>query len=586
MRKINSKGKIIRVTYIFYLLISLAFPICMIAQNEPKQVRIISGEPTDNEILNALNGGGVKFSNPNLLAGDRKKQIAIFYEGLQANFMMDKGILFSTGNAMEDLMSRNKEVNKGVIVNLYKYSDPDLVKIFPNALYDVVVFTFDVTLDSYTTALRVGFQFGSEEYPDFVGSEFNDVFGFFVEGEGIDGTFNMARLPTNQNVISINSVNYGRRGYEAKDIQRPLDLKQSSQYINNGHTTNYIKETDRLLKNRNENFKPVFIEYNGLTKLITYDLINLYPETTYKFKIAIADSGDGLFDSGVLIQKIQGTTGADLALTKTVNKSEAATGEEVVFTLTASNIGPYRAEEVIVKDLLPNGYEFVSAEASKGTYDPLTGIWAISTLEVLTENVTLEIVANVTDTGNYINKAEISSNAEDPDTTNNFASAKIFLKSPKMSLTKTGIFQDENGNGFADISETIRYDFELSNVGNSDLRDVLITDPLFEDRSPKHINGDINNDGILNVGEVWKYYEIYPITEANIARRGVYNLATVSATDEENKISENTSFDPNPLDLNTEGHPGFDPNCPNCTIVILNGKKRLISNPHVHQKVK
>lgn len=49
---------------------------------------------------------------------------------------------------------------------------------------------------------------------------------------------------------------------------------------------------------------------------------------------------------------------------------------------------------------------------------------------------------------------------------------------PALTLAKTGIFMDENGNDFADPGETINYTFALENTGDVVLNNVTLTDPL------------------------------------------------------------------------------------------------------------
>lgn len=432
--------------------------------NALSPAKIVNSKPTANEILQALNGGGLTLSNPKIVSGkigttnSKASQIAIFEEGTKANLGMDKGVLFSTGDAVADINSKNGNLRASNNIGK-EYEDSDLMGIYSKAIKDVVVYTFDVKLESHTTALRVAFQFGSEEYPNFVGSQYNDAFGFFVSGPGLTGTVNMARNPLNSNNISVNTINYGVYG-SSGSYDKKWDLTNSSLYINNGHYTgldngkNYYYDDKgkivyypKILSNNDYNKannleKPVYIEYNGLTKLITYDLTGLQGGQTYKFKIAIADAGDVQYDSGVIIQKIQGTTGADVKVQKEINKTEVNIGEEVEFTLTATNLGPYDGKGVKVTDKLPSGYTFINATPSVGTFDEKTGVWTIGNLQAIHQTATLKVKALVNAFGDYTNKATITSNDPDPDPDNNTSEI-----TPKVNRGFQ-CFNDIVGNGF------------------------------------------------------------------------------------------------------------------------------------------
>lgn len=399
---------------------------------EPQPATIENNNPTEEEILDALRGAGFQEMILEIADGDgivvgAQGQIAIFSGGDAAGLGMDEGILFSTGDAITDLGQRNEERDVSNAMQYGTHDDLDLLGIFNDAKYDVVIYKFKVTLEDYTSAIRVEFQFGSDEYPDYVGSRFNDAFGFFIRPIGNGATLpgnasviNMARLPQSNNPISINTVNYGYAGANGNTTYPGLDLGQAEYYLRNGHTTS-VASDGRLLQNTNTDTAPIYIEYNGLTKLITYDLINLTPGGKYEFKIAIADAGDRSYDSGVLIKKIHGTTGADVKIEKTINMMDPGYNDEIKFTLTASNLGPYDAEGTIVNDLLPSGYTFVSHTASKGTYNPTTGVWDIGDLQAIHEIVTLEITATVNESGEYTNITTITSDDPDPNLDNNLA---------------------------------------------------------------------------------------------------------------------------------------------------------------------
>ena len=111
-------------------------------------------------------------------------------------------------------------------------------------------------------------------------------------------------------------------------------------------------------------------------------------------------------------------SGSDISLSKTVNLSTPNYDSDVVFTLETRNDGPSKATGVLVKDILPSGYTYVSDNSgTNGTYDPAVGIWTLPTIEE-GEKFRLNITATVNSTGNYINVAEvIASDNDDPDST-------------------------------------------------------------------------------------------------------------------------------------------------------------------------
>ena len=128
---------------------------------------------------------------------------------------------------------------------------------------------------------------------------------------------------------------------------------------------------------------------------------------------------------------------SDLRVTKTVSNATPTEGSNIVFTVTASNLGASNNSNVTVNDLLPSGYTYVSHTASTGTYVPSTGVWTIGNLNDQA-NATLTITAIVNATGNYNNTATISttSGIADPNTTNNTA-----------SVSTTPVVTDSDGDG-------------------------------------------------------------------------------------------------------------------------------------------
>jgi uncharacterized repeat protein (TIGR01451 family) len=93
---------------------------------------------------------------------------------------------------------------------------------------------------------------------------------------------------------------------------------------------------------------------------------------------------------------VNDATGSDLSVTKTIDDSTPDAGQNVTYTLTATNAGPAATTGAIVNDLLPAGLEFVSTSTEDvvGVYASSTGQWMIGTLAA-GANATLHITAKV-----------------------------------------------------------------------------------------------------------------------------------------------------------------------------------------------
>lgn len=148
--------------------------------------------------------------------------------------------------------------------------------VTPYTTMDACVLEFDCVPVGDT--LLFNFSFGSEEYPEFVGSSFNDVFAILLSGPGITGMINTAELPSGV-PASINNVNM---------------LTNASYFYDN------------------EAGAGQYVSYDGFTTNLT-SFAEVTPGGLYHFKVAIADVGDAAFDSGVFLEafsfrSVMGTT--------------------------------------------------------------------------------------------------------------------------------------------------------------------------------------------------------------------------------------------------------------------------------------
>ena len=128
---------------------------------------------------------------------------------------------------------------------------------------------------------------------------------------------------------------------------------------------------------------------------------------------------------------------ADLELIKTVSMKKVKVGDKVVWTLTVINHGPNKAKNVVVYDYLTN-VDFLGSKSSKGSYDPLEGIWTIGTLKP-GEKAVLKITVKTLYTGTMVNKAKVESDTPDPDESNNKDKASVKITGKSTPNENTGV---------------------------------------------------------------------------------------------------------------------------------------------------
>ena len=128
-----------------------------------------------------LVGNGVSASN--ITYSGSTLSIGKFSNGNSTNIGLDEGVIISTGSVF-NAIGPNSVQNK--TTNTLGGSDAQLAALVPGfTIFDAAVLEFDFTPISDT--LKLEYVFASEEYPEWVGSSYNDVFGFFVSGPNPSG---------------------------------------------------------------------------------------------------------------------------------------------------------------------------------------------------------------------------------------------------------------------------------------------------------------------------------------------------------------------------------------------------------------
>jgi large repetitive protein len=160
---------------------------------------------------------------------------------------------------------------------------------------------------------------------------------------------------------------------------------------------------------------------------------------------------------------------ADIQVGKAISMLTPAVGDDVTFTVTATNHGPSPATGVVVTDHLPTGFTFVSDTASQGAYDPASGAWTVGSLAA-TQSALLSITARVTQLGAFTNTAtRTAGNEMDPNPANDSASiSSNTVLTADLSITKT------NGQTLALPGDPLTYTITVSNAGPSDVSGATV----------------------------------------------------------------------------------------------------------------
>ena len=210
----------------------------------------------------SLVGPGITISNVKYTGADSAS--GYFSGGYATGNDISSGLILTTGSASAAANPVN--TSDKTSYNNHLAGNAQLDSLVPNyKTYDATVLSFDFT--SSGDAAYFNYSFASEEYTEWVNSSYNDVFGFFVNGE------NYALIPETSTAVSINNISD----------------KTNSQFFNN----NDPSQTN----------SPYPFEYDGFTDVFTAAITGLTPGETYNIEIAIADAGDSIYDSAVFLEK-------------------------------------------------------------------------------------------------------------------------------------------------------------------------------------------------------------------------------------------------------------------------------------------
>lgn len=241
---------------------------------------VIDTDLTPPEIAQNLVGDGVEINNVNVVAAD---SAFAYYFATGTEIGTSDGLLLSTGNVINAIGPNDEtglpELIGGVCQNCDFYDNEfpgsDLLDAAQDRnTFDAALFEFDVVPQG--DSLKFKYTFASEEYNEWVGSPFNDVFGFYISGPGVGTDVPIAIVPgTPSTPVAINTIN------------------------------SILPEAFPEFYVSNQNPGGQFIQYDGFTQNLEASVGNLIPCETYHLTLVIGDGTDRLYDSAVFVEKIE-----------------------------------------------------------------------------------------------------------------------------------------------------------------------------------------------------------------------------------------------------------------------------------------
>ncbi len=222
-------------------------------------------------------GGGVAISNVTYTGDDSAGGV---FSGGGGIVGFDTGVLLSSGR-VQDVAGTNTVSNFSS--SLGQPGDEDLTPLSEFPTSDAAVLEFDFVPN--TNLVTFDYVFASEEYNEYVGSMFNDVFAFFVNDTNCAVVPNPAN-PVASLPVSINTINNGDSNTPPTNPglyinNDPFNADSSGSTVPQGS----LRET----------------QMDGLTHVLTC-AAPVNPGATNHVKLAIADASDSSFDSAVFIK--------------------------------------------------------------------------------------------------------------------------------------------------------------------------------------------------------------------------------------------------------------------------------------------
>lgn len=302
---------------------------------------VIDNTPTAAQLVtNTLVGPGITTSN--ITVSGANLQYGRFYAN-NSNIGLDSGVVLSSGS-INDIPSGALSTDFGGVGDPEILATAQSVTSNPqagqiNSTFDAVALEFDFVPTGEVVVFN--FVFTSNEYTTYINTQFNDAFGFYIDGPNPNGgqynSQNLALVPGTTEPITISTIYPPLNGNPGLNDQYYLDNAQ-------GHA------------------------WNGFTIPIEIQF-DVFCDSVYHFKFAVADCMDGILDTGVFLEggsfqalpinlSLETNVGGNGGQADSVIVEGCGTTADLVFTRPACQSIDSLISEVSIGGTATNGVDY------------------------------------------------------------------------------------------------------------------------------------------------------------------------------------------------------------------------------------
>lgn len=232
------------------------------------QVHDLTSGLTADTLARALLGANATISGATFRGDPRSAGLVSGFAdslGIDAGVALSSGAIATSADGLNESNLTGPNVSSDTTAVFGTAGDPDLDQLVaPSLTYDAAALEFDFEMPASDLEFR--FVFGSEEYPTYAGSGFDDVFAFYLDG-------------TNCATVSDPS---GAGGLAPVSIDTINGNANAGLYRSNAGAD-------------------VQTELNGLTTTLTCSMF-ASPGITHHLKLVVADTGDSQWDTDVVVE--------------------------------------------------------------------------------------------------------------------------------------------------------------------------------------------------------------------------------------------------------------------------------------------